>query len=88
MTQVMAENRNLRANISVQEKMIEAQAREIEAAKEVLRRYVMVEKDWDGYQKLYVEFGEPEHPECSISMDEWLERILRAPARAVLAQKE
>jgi hypothetical protein len=75
MTQVMTENRNLRANISVQEKMIASQAHEIEQ----LRGALEALKHGDGCycDAAFALTGTivMHSPEC-------------IAARAVLAQKE
>jgi hypothetical protein len=54
---------------------------------EALRRY-NIHESFMGFEELCQEFGAPEHPESSISMEAWLGRVLREPARAALAAWE
>ena len=57
---------------------------ENERLREALRRYMIFENNLDGYLELSREFGACEHPESSVWMTEWLERVLREPAKAAL----
>lgn len=49
------------------------------ALEEVLRRYIIYEGA-GGYDELSALFGACKHPESSVYMEEWLDRVLRKPA--------
>ena len=55
--------------------------------KDVLRRYVVYNTP-GGYELLSKEFGACEHPESSLWMTEWLDRVLLGPAMKVLAARQ
>ena len=59
---------------------------QIAALHEALRRYMIYENNFNGYLELSREFGGCEHPESSVWMTEWLERVLREPAKAAMLQ--
>jgi Ribonuclease G/E len=71
--------------LDAQGEVIVRQREQIATLKEVLRRYYTLEKNWDGIDELYAEFGQPEYPESSICMTAWFERVLRQPARVALS---
>ena len=60
---------------------IEAQA--IAPWREALRRYTIYEEVF-GYEQLAEEFGPEECPGTSWSMEAWMDRVLRDPARTLL----
>lgn len=59
------------------------EARAVAPWREALRRYAIYEETF-GYEKLAEEFGPEECPGTSWSMEAWMDRVLRNPARALL----
>ena len=51
-------------------------AAELSKLNEKLRRYQLYYEHVDGYEKLAAEFGACEHPESSVWLAEWLDRVL------------